>query len=805
MAIYKFEDLLKLHNTTPDKVTSYGSDESVQNSIKKLEEKQKTFGGKVLRETIRPLANVATNVVNAGQIALGKEETQPFSGEYLGEVKGLGKLDMTKGFTPENIKVLKDSVKAGVDIGLLLSGGGNAVKTAQTGLKEGIIQGVKTGAKTGAIVGGTSGLSTGLEEDATLGSTLKNTALGTVIGGASGAVLGAIPGGVKAGTSLVNKGTKNLAKNTAKTVETKTPKLLSIFTGEDNAVIEKALKFPDQADIGIQGGDEALRLAVQKGSETSVKAKDSFIRAYTTAFKDLVKENPNKLVSKQKILYQFVDDLDKSGVKVKNGKPDFTTSLIKANPGEATKIQDAYNAIKKWNDWSLEGTNELKQLVGRLTKFATEQGGASKSPFLGKFYNFIDTEIKNGLPKEQRKLYQEMNDKFSSNIGLYDDMVDAFNSGDPFTKLAQLFSKNKDSLRQVIDFYEKTTGEQISPIVAGRQLAEDKPAAFGFLNPRQWIDFFISPKTQAKVVTKVGRLKKSNPPTKSLKGKGVIPEQLNQSKITNPSLFERAKGLTNEHRVIEDKSFNYILKNEDKILSDYFTKHGKNINVDNFRQMFPDYTAGHLSAAVQEPASYLSKRARAIAMKNEGDYVIGTAGGSGVGKTSAAKAIPTIAELHKNAAFTLDSNFSTLKSARNFINEIKASGKDFIGVYTYREFMDSVENGIIKRMLTNPEEMGRVVPNKVTASNHVNSWDVVKQLHNEGETFRFIDNSLGAGKAKLVSRAELEAKIKYPPIEQLTKDANAIVKKLYESKKPFIDENGVKHFITKQQYESLIN
>lgn len=219
MAIYKFEDLLKLHNTTSDKVTSYGSDESVQNSIKKLEEKQKTFGGKVLRETIRPLANVATNVVNAGQIALGKEETQPFSGDYLGEVKGLGKLDMTKGFTPENIKVLKDSVKAGVDIGVLLAGGSGTGAVAKTGIKEGVIQGAKIGAKTGSIVGGTSGLSTGLDEDATLGSTLKNTAIGTVggsvVGGAVGGITGAIPSAktiakatTKAGSNLKKAGEK---------------------------------------------------------------------------------------------------------------------------------------------------------------------------------------------------------------------------------------------------------------------------------------------------------------------------------------------------------------------------------------------------------------------------------------------------------------------------------------------------------------------------------------------------------------------------------------------------------------------
>lgn len=298
---------------------------------------------------------------------------------------------------------------------------------------------------------------------------------------------------------------KKVIETTGKIVEKKTPKLLSIFTGEKDDVVRSALDNPDIADLGIKNGDEALRKAVQTGADSSIKAKQSFVKAHSNAFKQLVKDNPNKLVSRQKILYQFVDDLEKSGAKVKNGKIDFSTSKIVANPGEIAKIKTAYEAIKKWKDFSLAGTNELKQLLGQLTKFANEAGGSSKSPFLGKYYNYIDNEIKGNLPETSKKAYVEMNKKFSDSVGLYDDMVDAFNSGDPFTKLAQIFGNNKDTLRQIVDFYEKTTGNKIAPIVAGRTLAESKPAAFGFLNPRQWIDFFIDPKTQASLVTKVGK------------------------------------------------------------------------------------------------------------------------------------------------------------------------------------------------------------------------------------------------------------------------------------------------------------
>lgn len=464
----------------------------------------------IAKGVVKPFAKLGTSLVNLGEFAIGSEPTQPFSGKFLGEVKPIGAgFDTSKGLTKENIGALKDSIKTGVDIGSWFGGGTGTVGAVKTGIKEGIIQGAKTGAKLGATTGALGGASTGLEEGATVGGTLKNIAAGSVVGGVAGGVLGGAPGVVKG----IAQGTKKLASKTSqvagKATEGKLPKLLSIFTGEGNDVIKSALDNPQVADIGIKGGDEALRKAVQTGATSSIKARSAFSKAYNDSFTNLVKKNPNKLVSRQKILYSFVDDLEKAGVKVKNGELDFSTSLINANPGEASKIKNAYEALQNWDDWSLEGTNLYKQLIGKLTKFPTEAGGTSKSPFLGKFYNSIDNEIKLNLPKNQAKLYSEMNKKFSENIDMYDEMVDAFNSGDPFTKLAQIFGKNKDTLRQVVDFYEKTTGNKISPIVAGRTLAEEKPAAFGFLNPRQWIDFFVPPKTQAQLVTKIGKAKQA--------------------------------------------------------------------------------------------------------------------------------------------------------------------------------------------------------------------------------------------------------------------------------------------------------
>ena len=148
----------------------------------------------------------------------------------------------------------------------------------------------------------------------------------------------------------------------------------------------------------------------------------------------------------------------------------------------------------------MSGLNELKQLTGSLTKFADESGVASKSPTLGKTYNFINETIKKNLPEVKRRVYEKMNQKFAQNIDTFDDLVKAFNKGDPFTRMAQVFGENKDSLRQIVNYYEKKTGQDIMAVVAGRKLAQGRQAAFGLLNPREWIDFLFPPESQARAI-----------------------------------------------------------------------------------------------------------------------------------------------------------------------------------------------------------------------------------------------------------------------------------------------------------------
>jgi hypothetical protein len=264
--------------------------------------------------------------------------------------------------------------------------------------------------------------------------------------------------------------------------------------------------------------------------------------------------------------------------------------------------------------------------------------------------------------------------------------------------------------------------------------------------------------------------------------------------------FERASGLSVDDAKIEQRAFDKILSNEDSLLREYFANKklsgpsGNIINTDNFRPLFKsEGYVGSNAAAVQEPASYLSKKAFTQALKNEGEYVAFTAGGSGTGKSSALKGIPSISKELDGAAAVLDSNLSSYNSAIKKLKEAQNAGKAAVIDYVYRDPLDSFENGVVKRMLTNTDEGGRLVPSKVVAGNHIDSFDVVKRLLGEGHAVRFVDNSLGAGKARLSTYSDIKNKAKYPSVEELTNRMNAVAQRLYK--------DGI---ITKQQYEGYI-
>lgn len=133
---------------------------------------------------IKPFARLGTNVVQAGQTIAGKPKTQPFSGNFLGEVKPVGQTG--RGFGAD----VKDSIGVGLEVAsTILPVGGGAKVAGQLG-KGALLSATKTGAKIGTTSGGLQGVGSGLQENQGLIQTGLEGAGGAIAGGLLGGVLG---------------------------------------------------------------------------------------------------------------------------------------------------------------------------------------------------------------------------------------------------------------------------------------------------------------------------------------------------------------------------------------------------------------------------------------------------------------------------------------------------------------------------------------------------------------------------------------------------------------------------------------
>lgn len=256
---------------------------------------------------------------------------------------------------------------------------------------------------------------------------------------------------------------------------------------------------------------------------------------------------------------------------------------------------------------------------------------------------------------------------------------------------------------------------------------------------------------------------------------------------------DRDQSLTGRGAEIQEASIAKYEADPEGMVNEYLDTNGKVINTDEARKLFADVGYnGANSAAVHEAASAVSKSAwRKALAENPGDRAIILAGGSGTGKTSVATKV--LGEMSEKASAFLDGNLSKISSALERIKEAKDAGKDVILTYVYRDPEDAWVNGVISRMLNNPDEGGRVVPLSTFLENHNGSLKVVKDLLNNKDInkINLIDNSFGKDAHKLIELDKLN-NLSYD-IDKLRSSLLAVTKKLYEQGK-----------ITDIQYKSLI-
>lgn len=194
------------------------------------------------------------------------------------------------------------------------------------------------------------------------------------------------------------------------------------------------------------------------------------------------------------------------------------------------------------------------------------------------------------------------------------------------------------------------------------------------------------------------------------------------------------------------------------------TDGGRILNTDDAREMSPEYRADRTrSADVHEPSSAFVKQMYAQRLSEEtppgrDNTVLFTAGGTGAGKTTGLQVVQQVHPDIKNAEMVYDTNMNTFDSADKKVQQALKAGRKVGIVYTYRDPVEAMENGALKRASRMEAEMGtgRTVPIDEHFKTHMGSRQVMQQLQDKyGNDHRFsmmvIDNSRGPSNAKVVS------------------------------------------------------
>ena len=195
---------------------------------------------------------------------------------------------------------------------------------------------------------------------------------------------------------------------------------------------------------------------------------------------------------------------------------------------------------------------------------------------------------------------------------------------------------------------------------------------------------------------------------------------------------------------------------------------GKILNTDIARELSPHYLSDRTkSADVHEPSSQFIKRVYAEKLSNPtpkgmDSTVVFTAGGTGAGKTTALEAVKNISESVKRAEMVYDTNMNKFETSDKKIQQALRANRKVSIIYTYRDPVEALQNGALKRASRQEKEFGsgRTVPIGEHLKTHIGALKTINELQQKYKDhpkvkIQVIDNSRGAGKSAVSSLDKL--------------------------------------------------
>ncbi len=628
---------------------------------------------------------------------------------------------------------------------------------------------------------------------------------------------------------------------------------LGASTGTGGKVIRTAAEQAAKGGAETQAFKEALRgqtspeSIVTDARKAFGNLKETRREAYTQGLKKLQDET---MITKKGKTYvkKFDQELGKEILVPTNlstkGVKDVATRTLKSigldakgrgidfssRPSlDGKGIQKIHDFVYDWKDLTPEGLNTLRQEVAGFRK-----GGINPSPADSRFNLYVDRlsgNLKNYLGERVPQI-QKMNDQYAAASKVIKDVKAGLSLGDrvqtdtAFRKLNSVLRTNNEFRQQLLGELKGEAARTLPAKIAGQQLSEFLPrglvrpvgalaAGAGALTgvgiiPMLQAAVLTSPRIVGEMLLAIGFTRRQASKFMELIGakSSIFPGDVAMDYLNNrkagkamsvaeavPSKefkdFPRNKGLSGEDSVVQEATIRKFLDEKETLVKDYLKENGNIVNTDDARKLFEDVGYnGTNSAATHEASSAVSNAAfdELLSKAKPGQDAYFMAGSSGSGKTTTVR--NKFGDELNKAAFVLDGNLSNYESALKKIVKAENKGVRPTIAYVYRDPSEAWNNGVIKRMLGNGRDAGRVVPLKEFLKNVTGSLNTVKKVINDGVPTVGFNN----GQAGNVTELTID------DIKKLQIPADTQMKLVKDTVKLARDRA-----ITKEQYEALLD